>query len=552
MLPARQLQFGVPVRTKASWSALVSEFLASTFDARPDIAVWAGRHEHDGRIPDWSPAGLVRERARLEDWRARASAFAPESLDAEQRFEREHLLAAVDADLFWLVHAEWPTRNPSFYAGGLDADVYLTRDYAPIGQRTRAYVAHARNVPRAAAQIRANLRPPLPRTWIERGIGAFGGLASFFADEVPRIIGPVADPTLAEELVVANAAAATALRALSEWLETLRATATDDFALGAERFAQMLYATERVSTPIEELRRMAQHDLERNLRALETACAEFDPTRSVRECVARVLADKPGEGPVEAARAQLRELRAFVESRSLVSIPGTEEALVAESPPHMRWNSAYISIPGPYETGLPSTYYIAPPDPVWSAEDREAYLPGRADLLAISAHEVWPGHFLHFLHANRARSPLARVFVGYAFAEGWAHYGEEMMIEAGLGGGDAEVRIGQLLNALLRNVRFVVAIGLHCDGMSVAEAERMFVEHAFQDPANARQQAARGTFDPAYLNYTLGKILIRELRGAWFAARGTGATLREFHDELLAYGGPPVPLVRQAMVGNPP
>jgi uncharacterized protein (DUF885 family) len=258
---------------------------------------------------------------------------------------------------------------------------------------------------------------------------------------------------------------------------------------------------------------------------------------------------------VARARAQLTELRAFVVANDVVGIPGPEEARVEEAPPYNRANSAYISIPGPYEHGLPSTYYVAPPDPTWSEAERAAYVPGEADLLFTSVHEVWPGHFLQFLYSNRNPSKIASLFVGYGFAEGWAHYTEEMMWEMGLGKGDPEIHIGQLTNALLRDVRLLSAIGLHTGGMTVEESEQLFLESAFQDPGNARQQAARGTYDPAYLNYTLGKLMIRKLRSDWLArqpqaeGRDPHAGWRAFHDAFLAYAGPPIPLVRRQLLG---
>jgi uncharacterized protein (DUF885 family) len=177
-------------------------------------------------------------------------------------------------------------------------------------------------------------------------------------------------------------------------------------------------------------------------------------------------------------------------------------------------------------------------------------VPGRADLLFTSVHEVWPGHFLQYLHANRAASKYGQVFSSYSFGEGWAHYSEEMMWEAGLGDGDPETHVGQLLNALLRNVRFLSAIGLHTGGMSVEQSEQMFRSEAHQDPGNARQQAARGTYDPGYLNYTMGKLIIRRLRDDWTADRGDREAWGRFHDELLSFGSPPPPLVRSAMLGD--
>ena len=247
---------------------------------------------------------------------------------------------------------------------------------------------------------------------------------------------------------------------------------------------------------------------------------------------------------------QLPDLKAFIVENDIVSIPGTEDALLAEAPPHRRFNFAYIEIPGPFEKGLPSVYRIAPPDPSWSEEDQLAYIAGETDLLATSIHEVWPGHFLQYLHKNRTDNRVGRHFSTYSYGEGWAHNTEEMMLEAGYGGGDPEIRIGQLLNALLRNVRYLSAIGLHTGGMAVEESQAMFEEKAFQDFGNASQQAYRGTYDPGYLNYTLGKLMINKLRDDWTDGRGGREAWGTFHDQFLSYGSPPIPLVRKTMLGE--
>jgi hypothetical protein len=333
-------------------------------------------------------------------------------------------------------------------------------------------------------------------------------------------------------------------------LKAQKPQATQDFALGAEKFSKMLYATERVDLPLEQLKAIGESDLARNLVSLKSACDQFAPGKSLPDCVAKESADKPVGGAVEGARQQLASLRQFIVDKDLVTIPGTEQAKAEEAPPFNRWNFAYIEIPGPYEQNLPSVYYIAPPDPTWSKADQAAYTPGKAALLFVSAHEVWPGHFLQFLHANRAKSKFGQLFVGYAFAEGWAHYTEEMMFDAGVDGGTPEVHIGQLTNALLRDVRYLSAIGLHTGGMTIAQSEQMFRDKAFQDPGNARQQAARGTYDAAYLNYTMGKLMIMQLRQDWIAAHPGPNALKAFHDQFLSYGGPPIPLVRQQMLGG--
>ena len=148
--------------------------------------------------------------------------------------------------------------------------------------------------------------------------------------------------------------------------------------------------------------------------------------------------------PSPPPRKQLTELRKFLVDHNVVTIPGTEEALVKQAPAYKAWNFAFINIPGAYEKNLPSVYYISPPDPTWTKEVQDEYLPGRASLLFTSAHEVYPGHFIQYLHAHRANSEIGQLFVGYAFSEGWAHYTEEMMYDMGLGSGDAEMHIGQI------------------------------------------------------------------------------------------------------------
>ncbi|MBA3713187.1 MAG: DUF885 domain-containing protein [Pyrinomonadaceae bacterium] len=546
----QQPQQASPTDNAKRWDAFVDDFINSYFAAHPDIAVYAGRHEFDGKLPDWSQEGIAREIQRLRSVREQAMNFGDASLDERQRFERDYLVSRIDADLFWLGAAEWHHRNPYFYADALDPDVYISREYAPLPDRMRAYVKYAQAVPLAITQVRNNLRLPLPRTYIKIGRTTLAGLASTYEKDVPAVFASVQDQQLQIAFRQANEAAAKAMKEFDLWLKSQEATATDDFALGADKFSQMLRSTERVDVPLDKLEETGRQDMERNLASLREACARYAPNQTIQQCVAKQQANKPEGGVVEGARAQLKDIKQFLTDKNLVTIPGTEEALVDEAPPYKRWNFAYINIPGPYEKNLPSVYYISPPDPSWSETKRNDYVPGKADLLFTSVHEVWPGHFLQFLHANRAPSKFGQVFVGYAFAEGWAHYAEEMMWDAGLGDSDPETHIGQLLNALLRNVRFLSAIGMHARGMSVADSERMFREAGMQDAGNAQQQAERGTFDPAYLNYTMGKLMIRKLREDWTATRGGREAWKEFHDQFLRYGGPPIPLVRGAMLSS--
>ena len=537
-----------------AWDVFRDEFLEGFFETHPAFAVYQGRHEFDGRLPDWSAEGLSRTVAFLKHSREKALAFDAALLGARRRFERDYLVSVVEGHIFWSETSRWPYRNPFFYmvwfSDNLDPNVYVSREYAPAETRLKSYTRFASNVPAAVEQIRTNLETPLPRAYVQIGRISFGGLASYMESDIPQVFSAVEDPALRAEFGEANRMAVEALQSLDAWLADQEQEATDDFAIGSELFTEMLRRTEGVEIPLDRIREAGEQDLERNLAALEAACGKFSPGKSVRMCIDEASARKPPGGPIQAARSQLGSLKQFLVDHDVVTIPGLEEALVAESPPHMRWNFAYIDTPGPYESGLPSIYYISPPDPSWSEQDQQSYLPASADLLFTSVHEVWPGHFLHLLRANRSESKFGQIFPGYAFTEGWAHYAEEMMWDSGLGGGDPAVHIGQLLGALLRNVRYLSAIGLHTGGMTVEESDRMFREKAFQDPGNARQQARRGTFDPAYLNYTLGKLMIRKLRDDWTASRGGREAWKAFHDEILSYGGPPVPLVRRAMLGD--
>ena len=499
----------------------------------------------------------------------------------------------MDRDLFWLEKAKYPSTNPYWYLGEIDPDMYLSRPYAPLNVRMKAYIKYARGIPKVVTDIQANLQGPLPKTYVELGIAVFGGFVDFYKKDVAAVFASVDDPAMQKDLADADTNASNAMANLTNYLTGLRKTATDKFPLGKDLYAQMVKDTEQVDVPIEQIEAAGRADLDRNTAALKAECATYLPKGTLSACVAKVSAKKPPEGTLDAARRQLDMLRDFVQKNNVVGIPNDDKALVAEAPPYNRNNAAFIQVPGPYDKSVPAIYNIAPPDPKWTKAEQLQYIPSEATLLFTSVHEVWPGHFLQFQHSNTNPDKLEGLWVGYAFAEGWAHYCEEMMYEEGLGRGDPELHIGQIMDALLRDVRLLSSIGLQTEAWTVAQSEKMFREQAFQDPGNARQQAARGTYDPAYLNYTLGKLMIRKLRADWVAKMHSGggaaaqpasaaapasaptagpamtgpamtgpamtggpgagedqALWHDFHDKFLSYGGPPIPMVRQEMMGE--
>ena len=534
------------------WAQFRDGFIDGWFKLDPANAVYQGKHDYDGGIPDWSPSGLKAQGDFFRKAISDAQAYDTSKLPKQDAFERDYLIQVAKGKLFWLEDADQPHNNPAYYVGGgLDPNVYIARNYADAPTRMKAIIKFFRQIPSAAANIRTNLKTPMPASFIKYGVAGFGGLAEYYTGDAKKAFASVHDKALQKDFDDAAGPAAKAMADLAKWLGGQKATATQDFALGADKFQRMLLLTEGVDTPLDQLEAAGRADLKKNQDALKTECDRYARGKTLQQCMDKMAANKPaGNDPVAEARRQIPTLKAFVLANDIVSVPGTEQALVEESPPYNRQNSAYIDPPGPFDKGIPSVYYISPPDPSWPKAKQLGFVPGKQDLLFTSVHEVMPGHFVQFLHANRSPSLFGQLFVGYAFAEGWAHYAEEMMWDAGLGRGDAETHIGEISNALLRDCRFLSAIGMHAKGMSQADSFKMFREQCYQDEGNAEQQAARGTYDPAYLNYTMGKLMIRKLRDDWIATRGGRKAWKAFHDEFLSFGGPPIPLVRAAMMGG--
>ncbi|HCF24516.1 MAG TPA: DUF885 domain-containing protein [Novosphingobium sp.] len=530
---------------QAPWAEFTKAAIDGWLKQDPYFAVYQGAHQYDGKFADWTAAGLKARGDFLRKVIADAKGY--DKLEGRDRFERDYMVKVAEGQLFWLETADQPHTNPGWYVGAFDPNVYLTREYADKPTRAKALAQFLEGVPAAAAQIKANLKGPIAAPLVTYGVSAFQGYAEFYPKDALSTFADVEDPALQQRLKDASAKAAAAMSDLATWLKGQEG-ANASFALGPDRFAQMLRDTEAVDVPLDQLEAVGEADLKRNRDALKAACDQFAPGQTIPACMDKMGANKPVGGAVAEATSQIPMLTAFVKEKDLVSIPGTEQALVRQSPPYNAQNGAYIDPPGPYEKGIPSIYYIAAPDPSWPADKQADYIPGKDDLMFTSIHEVMPGHFLQFLHANRAPSFFGRLFVGYAFAEGWAHYSEEMMWEAGLGNGDPEIHIGQLSNALLRDCRFLSAIRLHTKGMTIEQSTRFFQDACYQGEGTAEQQARRGAYDPAYLNYTLGKLMIRKLREDWTATRGGRQGWKAFHDEFLTYGGPPIPLVRQAMM----
>ena len=309
----------------------MNQTVEQIFTLNPTFAVFQGRHDFDGRLPDWSAAGIEHAITSMRAIYSAASGFT--GLSADQQFERDYLLMIVRGELYGLEDADLPQTNPYFYIGALDPDVYLSRDYADPVTRLRATNTFLRAIPAAAAQIRANLRTPLPTSFVNLAVSSFNGYATFYTGEVRTAFAGVGDAALQQELIAASAAASTAMSDLAAYLNGVPTTATG-FELGADRFVRLLSATEGVDTPLAQLVQIGEADLERNRAAVAAACATFSPGTTIPACLGTLAANRPSDGPVAAATRQINELRAFVVANDLVTIPGNEQITVRTSPPY--------------------------------------------------------------------------------------------------------------------------------------------------------------------------------------------------------------------------
>jgi len=274
------------------------------------------------------------------------------------------------------------------------------------------------------------------------------------------------------------------------------------------------------------------------------------------EAWAKTKSAHPGPGElVRVGREQLDELATFLERQSIITLPPGEAITVAPTPDFYRWSFASMWTPGPFESKpTRAYYYLTDVDPAWTPGRQEEHLRdfNFPTLWSISIHEVYPGHFLHYQHLRKVESKTRKsiMFAPASFVEGWAHYCEQMMIEAGFGRQEHGVRLGQLAEALIRLARVIVGIKLHAEDMSVEQGVRFFRDEAFLEVGNARREAERGAFDPTYLVYTAGKLMLLKLRQDWKQQQGKAYSLRAFHDTVLGNGTAPFWLHRRLMLGD--
>ncbi len=517
-----------------------------------------GLHQYDGQLPDFSAESIERWRGQLDSFLGELRGLDVAGLDMMARFDYRLLESQLEFERLRHGPLQFYERNPVMpYFYVFDASNYLKRDYAPLAQRVEALCRHLEATPRLVEQLMQKLAPTLPRASLEIAIETFAGFARFYKEDLGRVEG-LEDTALQTRLAQASATAGVALERYTEFFRTRLETASEDFAIGPENYAAMLKWGDMVELPLEEVLRIGVEDMERNQAAVQAICAESFPGLSVKEVLAQMSADHPpNDAVVSTTRQYLEGIRQHLQEADLVDMPSEVRCLVEEMPVYMRWVFADMETPGPFETvATEAHFYITPANADWPADQQERWLSrfNRPVIQVFSIHEAYPGHYLQHLHARHSPSRASKNLSSYSFVEGWAHYCEQMMLEEGYGNSDpiayAKLRLAQLQEALVRNCRYICSLGLHTQGWTVAQAMQFYQDNAWMEDITAQREAHRSTFDPGGLNYTLGKLLFYKLRKSYQAEQGQNFNLRHFHNQCLAYGMPPVPLLASLLLKN--
>jgi uncharacterized protein (DUF885 family) len=535
----------------------VDDLLGYLHETHPTHATLDGVHTHDDLLEDVSRHGIDSESHALSGYLRRLDEINRDALTGVERLEHRMLTAHLQARMFDLEAVRTWERNPQFYsdllASSLAGQTLFT--HAPAAERARRVLSKLRQTPRLIQAARDNIKDP-PGLFVKVGIETMRGTLKFIDEDLPRAFADVDDLHLLGDLADAQTEASQAVGKYVEYLETdLAPKGRASFRLGRDKFEQKLRLDEGVTLPIDRLLAIATRELKTTQEEFRSLAGRLNGGDAM-EAWARTKAHHPAPGELVATgRKQLDELATFLERQKIISLPSGEPIAVAPTPDFYRWSFASMWTAGPFESKpTRAYYYLTEVDPSWPPERQDEHLRDYnfPTLWSISIHEVYPGHFLHYQHLRKVQSKTRKsiMFAPTSFIEGWAHYCEQMMIEAGFGRQDPSIKLGQLAEALIRLVRVIVCIRLHAEDMSVEQGVRYFRDEAFMEEGSARREAERGAFDPTYLVYTVGKLMLLKLRQDYKQQQGKTFSLRSFHDTLLSQGTAPFWLHRQLMLGD--
>lgn len=540
------------------WDALAEKFFAEAyFSFAPSAGTSAGFHQYDAKLEDYSKAALEREKSVLHRMLAEVEGFPVSRLSESQAADRELILGAIRSSLLDLEVIRPLETNPDRYSSTASnaAFVIMSRKFAPAEERMKVLMEREKQMPKLFIDARGNLKNP-PRIFTEVALEQLPGIVSFFENDVPSAFTEVKDAKLLAQFKTVNGSVIQALKAYEAYLKKeVLPKSKGDFRLGADTYRKKLLYDEMVDLPFDRLLKIGYDNLRLNQQRFRETAAKIDPTKTPQQILDEAQKDHPtGEGLLDAFRNTLGGLVSFIQQRHIVSIPSKVLPILEETPPFERaLTTASMDTPGPYEKVATEAYFnVTLPEKTWTKEHVEEHLQNfnRGTIISTAIHEAYPGHYTQFLWVPSAPSKTRRLLGAASNAEGWAHYCEQMLLDEGYGADDLKLRLGQLQDALLRNARYIVGLKMHTGEMTFDQGVEFFVREGFQTRALATVETKRGTSDPTYLYYTLGKLQILKLREDYRQAKGSAFSLEEFHTSFLKQGFPPIKIVRKALLGN--
>ena len=551
----------------AAFDKFAEEFIGGWLAARPLQGTALGFHEYDGKINDFSRPAIDGEIARLKQFNERAKKFDASKLSARASVDLRILRAAIDGELFRIEEIKVFERNPMTYVEVFDINIYVKRNFAPLDDRVRSLTAIENQVPNLIAAAKTNLQEKLPKPYVELAIDITKGSADFLRKDLVDALKDLKDEQLMAQFRATNEKAAAALQEYADWLAKEKLPkATNDFALGRDKFRRFISRTELVDLTSEKILEIGTRTLKNEQQAFADAAKKIDPSKSAPEVFKQIQSEHPTpESLIPDVAKDLETIRQYLLDHHIITVPSEVRAQVTETPQYQRATSfASMDTPGPFEAkATEAYYYVTPTEKEWTDKQKEEWLTSfnyyTSDVVTI--HEAYPGHYVQFLRLKASSASKAeKIFGSYAFIEGWAHYSEKMLVDEGFGSCNcpnptpeqalraAKYRMAQADEALLRECRLCVSIKMHTQGMSVDDATKFFQQNCYYEEKPARSEAMRGTFDPGYLNYTLGKLQILKLRDDYKRQEGANFSLQKFHDEMTDHGMPPIRLLRETML----
>ena len=534
----------------------------------PSTATQVGYHQYDAQLESYSRQNIEAEIAALRSFEERVEAIHGDNaaLDQTTRGDREMVLNNIHSSLLELETIRPWEKNPDNYSSACanGAFVLMERKFAPPDDRLRSVIAREKQMPALLADARVNLKNP-PRVYTEIAIEQLPGIVTFFEHDVPLAFADAKDPALKAEFSQTNAAVTAALSSYLGWLRTdLLPKSNGDFRIGAETFRKKLEYDEMVDIPLDKLLEIGWADLHQNQQHFKEVAKELEPNKGPSAVLEELGENHPApDHLLDAFRATFDGLVSFIHSHHIVDLPSEVRPILEESPPFMRATTfASMDTPWPFETHSTDAYFnVTLPDPSMTPEQVESYMHSFnvGTVISTAVHEAYPGHYVQFLFTPQAPSRVRKLLGANTNVEGWAHYTEQMMLDEGYGqpgvGAKDEreskfLRLGQLQDALLRNARFIAGIEMHTGQMSFDQAVEFFQKEGYQSKETAIVETRRGTSDPTYLYYTLGKLEIMKLREDLKKKQGAAFSLEEFHNNFLKQGFPPIKIIREAMLGD--